>query len=493
MPTTAPLAAADREFFRNLADLVFTNPFSTEGEAAARRYASGATDRESIRRHYLNAIVSPLNERIGALERAGHSSLQAFRGEDRRLLEHAFLFQVYFRFVDELDALILDQADNNEPVAVPFAEQVLALLKTRGFSDRDCTRYLGLFYQLRRAYYFIVKSLVGEAPCMRQLRCELWNNVFTYDVRLYDQHLFDRMEDFSTLLLGETGTGKGAAAAAIGRSAFIPYDAKRGRFAESFNQSFLAINLSQYPEALIESELFGHKKGAFTGAVEEHAGVFARCSAHGALFLDEIGDVSVPVQIKLLQVIQERRFTPVGSHKAQRFSGRVIAATNRSLGTLRREGKFRDDFYYRLCSDVITVPPLRQRVQESADELQRLVELLVTRMTGAAQAAVTELVMTELKRTLPNDYAWPGNVRELEQAVRRILLTRRYQGDVTGEPGTAMEQLSAKMNAGELNARELLSHYCTHLYQRFGSYEDVARRTDLDRRTVKKYIEDLSG
>ena len=118
------------------------------------------------------------------------------------------------------------------------------------------------------------------------------------------------------MLLGETGTGKGTAAAAIGRSGYIPFDERQGRFAESFMRGFIALNLSQFPETLIESELFGHRKGAFTGAVEAHQGVLARCSPYGAIFLDEIGDVPVPVQIKLLQVLQERTFCPVGSHEA---------------------------------------------------------------------------------------------------------------------------------------------------------------------------------
>src|SRR5438093_11021295 len=179
---------------------------------------------------------------------------------------------------------------------------------------------------------------------MCELRRNLWQNVFTQEIRLYERYLWDRLEDFSTLLLGETGTGKGTAAAAIGRSGFIPFDEKQGRFVESFTRSFIALNLSQHPETLIESELFGHKKGAFTGAVEAHEGVFARCSPHGAIFLDEIGDVPTPIQIKLLHVLQERTFSPVGSHEKLRFRGRVIAATNQPLDVLREKQLFRDDF-----------------------------------------------------------------------------------------------------------------------------------------------------
>ena len=196
-------------------------------------------------------------------------------------------------------------------------------------------------------------SLAGECDSMRRLRRALWDNAFTHDMRGYEAGLWNRMEDFSTLLVGETGTGKGAAAAAIGRSEFIPYVSKTRRFAVNFAASFISINLSQFPETLIESELFGHRKGAFTGAVEHHAGLFERCSAHGALFLDEIGEVSIPVQIKLLHVLQDRSFTSLGSHERKRFAGRVIAATNRPLDELRATGQFRDDFYYRLCS-VIT-------------------------------------------------------------------------------------------------------------------------------------------
>src|SRR5256885_1046893 len=160
------------------------------------------------------------------------------------------------------------------------------------------------------------------------------------------------------------------------------------RAAANFAESFIAITLSQFSGTLIESELFGHRKGAFTGAVDHLQGVFERCNAHGALFLDEIGDVAAPVQIKLLQVLQERSFTPVGGRDKKRFSGRVIAATNRPLAELRQGGRFREDFYYRLCSDVIHVPTLRERIRQSPGELAELVRLLLARTAGEAGAAL---------------------------------------------------------------------------------------------------------
>jgi transcriptional regulator with PAS, ATPase and Fis domain len=251
----------------------------------------------------------------------------------------------------------------------------------------------------------------------------------------------------------------------------------------------MAINLSQFPDTLIESELFGHRKGSFTGAIDHHQGVFERCSAHGALLLDEIGEVSVPVQIKLLQVLQERTFTPLGGHEKKRFSGRVIAATNRRLGDVRRDGRFRDDFFYRLCSDVIEVPTLRQRIAESPGELRELVRLLVARIIGSESSELEAVVLEALGRDLPRDYPWPGNVRELEQAVRRVLLTGRYAAEVAPMAADEEALLVDKLRAGDLTAGELLTRYCGMLYRRLGTYADVAKRTGLDPRTSRKYVE----
>jgi sigma-54 specific flagellar transcriptional regulator A len=475
----------DHPFLAAASALIMANPFEVTRQQVAALVPTSALAAIGDS-HPMTALLPALTARLDRLIQRNAGSLAQYAGEERQWLADAWLFRGYHRFLPELDRLIeREVAHPNPPATVSFADEALALLREQGFSEAEATRYFGLFYQLRRAYYFIDGALIGPSPCMGELRRALWNNVFGRDMRVYERYLWNRMEDFSTLLLGETGSGKGSAAAAIGRSVYIPFDPASNRFRHSFTDTFIAVNLVEFPESLIESELFGHRKGAFTGAVDDHQGVFARCSPYGSLFLDEIGDASLGVQIKLLRVLQERIFTPVGSHKPQRFSGRVIAATHQSLAELRQQRKFREDFFYRLCSDVITVPPLRQRLAETPAELDLLVHALVTRLLGAASPEADELVLTALRRDLPADYAWPGNVRELEQAVRRILLTGRYDG----EPAAAETDFWRQAQAGMLDARGLLAHYCTLLYQRCGNYEEVARRTGLDRRTVRKYLQ----
>jgi len=480
------LGHADREFLALAASAAFANPFSEERERVDRAIA--AVGPSARRPETVDRMLAALAARLASLEQRDKLHLARYTGDDRRTLATALLFHHYHCCVNDMDAHIRAQlAAGDEPVAAPFSRDALATLQKSGFSNEEATRYFGLFFQLRRAFYFIRDALIGESPSMHTLRRSLWNNVFTADVRWYDRHLWRRMEDFSTLLLGETGTGKGACAAAIGRSGFIPFDERTQRFAESFTRAFIPINLSQFPESLIESELFGHQKGAFTGAIESHDGVFARCSRHGATFLDEIGDVSVPVQIKLLQVLQERTFSPVGSHKTLRFEGRVIAATNKPLDALRAREVFREDFFYRLCSDVITVPPLRERLAECPGELDTLVAHLVRRMTDAPAPELCTLALDTLRACLPEDYRWPGNVRELEQAVRRIILTRSYTADAAPQPEDPAARFVRGIAEQTHTARDLLAGYCRQILARHGTFEEVARRTGLDRRTARKY------
>jgi DNA-binding NtrC family response regulator len=482
------MASEDRDFFATVAGAAFSNPFSQE-RMELDRSITGVSHRDLPREEMVQLVTAKVAERLRRLESKGMADIRLYESEERRTVGVAFLFTVYHRFRNEFDAFIPKQIEAGDALCrVPFSGEAFATLTRLGFTDDEAKKYFAIFYQLRRAFYFIENGLVGLSPSMHTLRLHLWNNVFTSSIGLYDTHLWNRMEDFSTLLLGETGTGKGAAAAAIGRSCFIPFDAGKGCFTESFTRNFISLNLSQYPESLIESELFGHKKGAFTGAVEHHEGVFSRCTPHGSIFLDEIGDLTIPVQIKLLQVLQERTFSPVGSHDRLRFHGRVIAATNRALDVMRQRGEFRDDFYYRLCSDTISVPSLRQRIIEEPRELEEMVSHLLARMLAESRQELVDMVLNALRRDLPPGYPWPGNVRELEQAVRRILLTGSYQGDtaVAGET----ERIVTEMDEGNVDAQTLLTTYCRRLYERYGTYEEVARRLRIDRRTVKKYLQE---
>jgi len=487
MAAHAKIAPTDRQFFELIAQTAFCNPFADQRAELDARIVGHPVDVFSDA--HVDELTRVITSRVQKLETEGKADLRKYSAADRRLMQTVFLFELYHHFYQDFDQLILEQvrlAAQSAPVR--FADDLLSQMRRRGISNPDALRFFSIFYQLRRAFHFIVRSLIGESACMREFRRHLWQNVFTQEVRLYERYLWNRMEDFSTLLLGETGTGKGTAAAAIGRSGYIPFDEKLGRFSESFMRSFVSLNLSQFPETLIESELFGHRKGAFTGAVEAHEGVLARCSPHGAIFLDEIGDVSVPIQIKLLQVLQERTFCPVGSHEPIRFRGRVIAATNRSLDSLRKHELFRQDFFYRLCSDMIEVPPLRQRIQQDPKELHQLIEHTLARMLGEPAAELVTQVETSLRRNVDGRYPWPGNVRELEQAIRRILVTGDYTANATPHSASLQDQLIAGIEAQSLNAENLLAGYCKVLYETTGNYEAVGRRTNLDRRTVKKYV-----
>ena len=211
-------------------------------------------------------------------------------------------------------------------------------------------------------------------------------------------------ESKSTVLItGETGTGKELVARAIhARSA-------------QHNMPMIKVNCAAIPETLLESELFGHVRGAFTGATFTKKGRFALAEG-GTIFLDEIGTISLAVQAKLLRVLQDREFEPLGAERTQRVDVRVIAATNRDLRQLVAEGKFLEDLFYRLNVIPIEMPPLRDR----REDIPLLVEHFVKRFaerTGKKIDGVDEKAMHELTR-----YEWPGNVRELENTVERAVV-----------------------------------------------------------------------
>ncbi len=422
---------------------------------------------------------------IAEIAAAGGLCRDAYKGEDRALIETLGYFELFHRFLPDFDAHIVKQrATPDKSLPLSCGHEMVELMRDRGLEDEEIARHVGFFFQLRRAYFFIGEQLKGSSASMVRLREQLWNNVFTADLHLYRDQLMGNMEQYATLILGPTGTGKGAAAAAIGKSGYIPYDIKTNRFAESFEASFTGINLSQFSENLLESELFGHRKGAFTGAMEGHEGLLDRCSATGSVLLDEIGDIALSVQIKLLKVIQERWFSPVGSHEMRPFRGRIIAATHRDIGELRAAGSFRDDFYYRLCSDTIVIPSLAQRIAEESSELPTLVTHLTERIIGAEAPAVVARVLTALEEL--GSYDWPGNVRELEQAIRSVIIGGSYRGDHRSGLDPVVQMVDKLPEP--LSFEQLMARYSRELYTRIGTYDGVGRVMGVDRRTVRKYM-----
>ena len=487
MPDNKKLDSKSKEFFRIVARAAFSNPFGAETNELDYKIAGGKYDEGAI---LGQKVLHNIRKRLHKISPEKRLNWKYFSGEDRELIRIALLYDAFYICFKKFDRLIVRQIESGQiSCPVDFAKETLDFLHQRGFNKEESCHYFAFFYQLRRAWYFINFGLIGQSTSMKDLRSHLWNSIFTYDPHWYEKFLWDRMEDFSIFLIGETGTGKGTAATAIGRSGFIPFIERKNCFAESFTSNLIEINLSQFPESLIESELFGHRKGSFTGAVDDHQGVFSRCSRYGSIFLDEIGDISIPAQIKLLKVIQERVFTAVGSHEKLHFQGRVIAATNKPIDELRKKGAFRDDFYYRLCSDIIHVPSLRQQITEDSDSIKILLEHVVQKIIGEPAPELSKTILKIIDRELVPEYHWPGNVRELEQAARRVLLTRHYSGDTCSNVSSStLHRLQTAIEDESINAQQLLSSYCKILYQKYGTYEVVSRITQLDRRTVKKYI-----
>jgi DNA-binding NtrC family response regulator len=246
------------------------------------------------------------------------------------------------------------------------------------------------------------KSIIGNSRAME--------GVFSVVRKVADT-------EATVLITGESGTGKELVARAIHSGS-----SRRGA-------PFVAVNCAAIPRDLLESELFGHVKGAFTGAIRDKEGKF-QLAEGGTIFLDEVGDLPIDLQPKLLRVLQERTVEPVGGGVPQKIDLRVVAATNADLERWIAEGKFREDLYYRLCVIPISLPPLRERV----DDIPLLIRYFCAKF-GAEKVVFEKDALERMQR-----YGWPGNVRELENTVERLLIMR--EGD-----RIALADLPAKISA----------------------------------------------
>jgi DNA-binding NtrC family response regulator len=297
------------------------------------------------------------------------------------------------------------------------------------------------------------------------------------------------MGEFATLITGPSGTGKELAARAIAESRYVPFDDRKLAFDAGDEQAFFPINISSLSPTLVESELFGHRRGAFTGAIADRKGWLETCSESGSVFLDELGDLDPEIQVKLLRVIETRTFHTVGETAARKFRGKLIAATNRDLAGAMREGRFREDLYYRLCSDLVATPPLAEQIAGAPAVLRELVYYMAQRVAGAEGESFAPEVLAWIEENLGPSYPWPGNYRELEQCVKNVLIRRNYRPARSPGGEGPVEEFLSDARAGRLSAAQLLSRYVTFAFHRTGSYEETARQLGLDRRTVKAKVD----
>jgi transcriptional regulator with AAA-type ATPase domain len=499
------LSEPERSFLEAVSKLAYCNPFlperiESEREALGDAFEPGEPvwslrvedpERPSANiwkvKERLETLAEPLRERVLAGE--------AGRERDLVLYEDAILFLLYHRYVlrffenhSEPGKTVPQQAWGFYAGFLRDWNHFFELPEWPLPSGHEPAHTFACFFQLSRAFLQIFTYIIGSSLSAARLRAAVWQSVFTHDVRRYRRTLYAHMGDFATLITGPSGTGKELVARAIAFSRYVPFDADRMRFSSDWADSFRAINLAALSPTLIESELFGHRRGAFTGAIQDRKGWLEMCPPLGSVFLDEIGDLDAAIQVKLLRVIETRTFQPVGDNASRQFHGKLIAATNRDLGALIRKGQFREDFYYRLCSDQISTPSLSEQIRESPGVLRELILFMTRRVSGTEAEALAAEVEEWVRNNLGLQYEWPGNYRELEQCVRNVVIRREYRPPHR-EPASAAENLALAIEQGALSADELLRRYCTMVYAQTGSYEETARRLKIDRRTVKSRVD----
>jgi two-component system response regulator HydG len=340
----------------------------------------------------------------------------------------------------------------------PFKVDELALFVDRALEEARLRRET---VSLRKALkeHFSVAAFIAESEAMREV-----------------SDLVQRVADTAVpvLVVGETGTGKGLVARALhshGGRATAP---------------FVTVNCTTLPEHLLESELFGHAKGAFTGATTERAGLFEEADG-GTLFLDEIGELPATLQAKLLDVLERNVMRAFGSNRERSVDVRIVAATHRNLKDRVTNGLFREDLLYRL--DVVTVhlPPLRQR----RDDIPALVDHFLHESLTKHSGSQIERFSADAMRRLV-EYAWPGNVRELKHFVERtVLLGKKSVVEVDDLPPAMVRPSELEIDFGPniLPLREMQRRYVAWVYERLGSRKLLtAERLGIDDKTLARWL-----
>jgi two-component system response regulator HydG len=345
----------------------------------------------------------------------------------------------------------------------PFQPEELVIFLRRALEECSLQQEAKL---LRRALrgHLGGEGMIGTSPGMRAVM-ELMERVAAVDVPV--------------LLLGETGTGKSMVAGAI--HALSP----------RAQAPFVAVNCAALPEALLESELFGHMKGAFTGATSDRPGLFVEAS-NGTILLDEIGELPLAIQAKLLHVLERGSVRPVGSSRERQVDVRIIAATHRDLQEMAQQQKFREDLLYRLDVVAIEIPALRHRRE---DILPLVEHFLASFRAKYPSSPVTGFSPAALARLM--DYPWPGNVRELAHLIQRVVVLGKAAVAVPEDlpPGVRRDPQDPPEGFREiLPARELQHRYAVWALEHCGGHKSrTAERLGIDIKTLNRWLQEGVG
>ncbi len=496
----------DGALARKLAEIGYCNPFEeTRWRLEKECLGSEYTEREpailpgqseELLAPNLTKLIGLSNRLIDSARRKLAKNASGWRPKELKVYEGLVHFFVFHHFMRRFDRLIHRSLQNKPPQErIDFyldcrdmLRHYLNVADSIALEPEGEAHIFAFYFQLRRAWVNIYNFIVGGSPAINSLRARIWRSSFTQNFERYRRSLYNRMGDIVTLITGPSGTGKELIARAVAFSRFVPFDWRKAVFKVDFYQAFYPLNLSALSPTLIESELFGHRKGAYTGALQDRRGYFEDCGEYGTVFLDEVGETDPSIQVKLLRVLQTRQFQRLGDSKLLSFSGKVMAATNRDLPEEIAKGNFREDFYFRLCSDRIETPSLKEILRQDKNELNRFVFHISLQVAGPDDGeGLAEEASRWIKTNLGQAYEWPGNFRELEQCVRNILIHGQYSPESLGISRDQMERLG-KAARQKLTANQLLSQYAQSLYGQCGSYEETAKILEVDRRTAKRYV-----
>jgi len=498
----------EREVLEAVFRMATSNPFAPDRIEQERR-ALGDDFVPYTEVWHMEGQIEGLDPNLAKLSRVAEEMAETLRerliqgarpsADEQTLYEGFIRYILFYRYSPDLTKIIEEREKGKSATRrlafyPRYAADFAHFLEIPGLEfppETNAAHVLAWGFQIRRAFYHVFLQIYGGSMPIAELRGAVWQAIFTHDIERYRRALYGRMADIPVLVLGESGTGKELVSRAIGLSRYIPIDEERVCFSVDFAEGYQAVNLAALSSSLIESELFGHRRGAFTGATDDHAGWLEGCGPLGTIFLDEIGDLDPSIQVKLLRVLQSRTFQRIGETEERRFEGKIVAATNRDLEQEIAKGTFREDLYYRLCANVIQMPTLRAQIAADDGAFEQLVGVISIRVAGdeAEGEGLSREVIDFVRSGMPDDYAWPGNVRELEQCVRSVLVQGSYAPPRRAEGKVGASGIAPALMAGEASADALLRDYATRVYARLGSYEAASRVLGLDRRTVKAKID----